>query len=204
VVATWRGDFAQAASLFEQAATELRELGEIGGATECTAKLALALGFVGDLPRAAALCEECEAVASTHGESWVRAFNVFARALLCWHNGDLSKAGLLARNAVRLLRPFNDWWDIAMCVDLAAWSAAEADKPERAAGLFGVVRSLWESIGGNLPTSPFMLEAHQRYERDVREGLGTKAFQQAARRAATAVRLRSRATATIGIGDRCS
>lgn len=181
VAATWNGDIAQAAALFEQAATALRELGDIGGTTECTTKLALALAFVGDLPRAAALCDECEAVISKHGESWLRGFNLFTRALLCWHRDEFSTAGTLARNAVGLLRPFNDWWDIAMCVDLAAWSAAQTGMPERAAGLFGVVRSLWASIGASLHTAPFMAEAHERYERDVRGELGTKAFQRALR-----------------------
>ncbi|WP_240150511.1 MULTISPECIES: ATP-binding protein [Streptomyces] len=184
LAAAFRWDLPRAAALFEAAATGHRALGDLGGATECTVKLAIAVWHLGDHDRALALCRECEAVTSAHGESWLRALTLFARGLLQWLGGDRDTTDGLAREAIRLMRPFHDWWDIAMCVELVAWSAEAAGATRRAAHLLGILRSLWETIGGTLSAAPFMAESHQRCEDAVRAALPAGEFDRAVRRGA--------------------
>ena len=187
VIATFRSEFDQAAALYQQAITSLGELGDIGRAAECSYKLAVVVGYQGDRRRAYELCAECEAVATEHGEFWIRALALFTRSLLDWRRGqwggDRGRAVASAQEAVRLMMPFHDWWDIAMCVELVAWGTADED-PHRAATLFGVLCTLWESIGGDLSVTPFMHEAHEEYERQVRARLPAAVFEQARRQGA--------------------
>jgi hypothetical protein len=85
VAAAFRGDLPEAAARYEEAIRGLRTVGDLGGAIECTYKLALVVGFMGDDDRAAALCRECEAATTSYGESWFRGLTLFARSLLSWH-----------------------------------------------------------------------------------------------------------------------
>ncbi|GGZ90662.1 LuxR family transcriptional regulator [Streptomyces bluensis] len=181
VVATWRQELPEAAALFTAAAAGLRALGDVGGATECTMKRALVAAALGDGALAARLGTECEAVTSAHGESWVGALTHFVRALAAWTDGDHGTAAAEARTAVRGLRPFNDWWDMAMCVELVAQSAAAAGDAHRAAELFGILHTLWKTIGGTLSAPPFLLDSHRHHESAVREKLGARAYDRAYR-----------------------
>lgn len=184
VVATWRHDYSGAAELFATAAAGLRRLGDVGGATECTMKQALAAASIGDRELATELCVQCESLAVAHGESWIRGMTHFVRGLAAWEDADPATAETEGLAAVRLLRPFNDWWDIAMSVELVAGGAAAAGDPWRAATLFGILHSLWTSIGGTLSAAPFLAETRRRSETSTREALGTKAFEQAYREGA--------------------
>jgi predicted ATPase/DNA-binding CsgD family transcriptional regulator len=184
LAATFSGELPRAAALFEDSTARHRDLGDLGGATECQFKQAVIVCLLGDPERALALCRESEAITAAHGESWIRADTLFAQGLAHWQAGERSSADALARQAIRLLQPLNDRWGIALCVELVAWSAAAASQFERAAQLLGILQSLWESIGGALLGAPFMAEAHQRCEKEVRAALPAKVFDQAFRRGA--------------------
>lgn len=184
LAALFQGELPRAAALFEEAVVLHRDLGDQGAVAECMYKLAVVVCLLGDLDRALALCQECEAISAVHEESWVRSDTLFVEGFVRWQGGDRFAADALARQAIRLMRPFNDRWGIAMCVELAAWSAAADGETRRAAHLLGILRSLWETIGGALSVAPFMLEPHRRCEEEVRAALGTKAFDQAIRRGA--------------------
>ncbi|MCO5967250.1 ATP-binding protein [Actinoallomurus soli] len=183
MIAVFHDDFAGAATLFEQALTAFRALSDTGAAAECTFKLALSLAAGGDHERAAALCCEAEEVTAAHDESWIRGLTAFARSLSSWWRGDTGIADRLARDAIRLIRPFQDWWDIAMCAEILAWRAAE-DDPDRAAQLFGILHSLWQSVGGTFFAAPFMADLHGQCERKIRSALAPKAFERAFQRGA--------------------
>ena len=179
VLATWRHDYVGAAKLFATAAAGLRDLGDLGGATECTMKQALAAAAIGNRKLATELCAQCESLAAAHGESWIRGMTHFVRGLAAWEEDDPATAQTEGLAAVRLLRPFNDWWDIAMSVELVAGGAAAAGDPVRAATLFGILHSLWTSIGGTLSAAPFLAQTRRRSELAAREALGMNAFEQA-------------------------
>ncbi|WP_369227972.1 LuxR C-terminal-related transcriptional regulator [Streptomyces sp. R39] len=179
VLATWQEDYARAAELFEEAATAFRAAGRLDAAVECTVKLAIVHAHAGDMKRAARLCHEAEAVTEAHGESWLRGMALFAGSLLARRAGEAREAATLARRAIRLMRPFQDWWDIAMCVEVLAWSSAE--DPRHAARLLGVLHLLWESIGGTLSTAPFMRDERRRFEERVRAALTAADFDRAFR-----------------------
>ncbi|MHC3474439.1 ATP-binding protein [Streptomyces sp. 7R007] len=184
VLATWQEDYTRAAELFEEASTAFRTTGHLDAAVECTVKLAIVHAHAGDTQRAARLWQEMEAVAEAHGESWLRGMALFAGSLLARRTGDTREAAALARRAIRLIQPFQDWWDIAMCVEVLAWTTA--DEPRHAARLLGVLHLLWESIGGTLSTAPFMRDERRRFEERVRARLGPADFDRVFRRGADA------------------
>ncbi|TWV53635.1 LuxR family transcriptional regulator [Streptomyces misionensis] len=184
MLATWRGDHTSAADSFERARTAFRAAGLLDAEVECTVKQAIVHAYGGDAERAARLCHEATTVTEAYGEAWLRGLALFAGALLARRTGEPREAAALARRAIRLIRPFHDWWDIAMCVEVIAWSSA-AD-PRRAARLLGVLHLLWESIGVALSTAPFMREEHRRFEEGVRAALTAAEYDRAFRRGADA------------------
>ncbi|WP_374108967.1 LuxR C-terminal-related transcriptional regulator [Streptomyces sp. CC228A] len=184
LAAAFRGDLAVAAGLLGEAAARHRGGGDLAGAMECTFKHAIVLTMLGHTDRALALCRECRTVTSAHGETWIRADALFAESLIRWETGDRGAAALLARQAIRLLRPLGDLWGIALCVEILAWSAASDGGTRRAACLLGVLRSLWEAIGGALFAAPFMAVSHERCERETRAALPAADFERMLRHGA--------------------
>ncbi|GAA2680245.1 ATP-binding protein [Streptomyces lunalinharesii] len=174
ILAIWREDFASAAGLFARADTEFRAQGCLDAAFECRVKFAIAHAYGGEVAAADEACGEVEAAARAHHESWLYGMALLARALLAWRAGTPDDAIAQARAAIARLRPFHDWWDVAMCVEVIAWSTQ--DTPRRAARLLGVLRLLWESLGGRLASAPFMRAQHLRFETAVRKALPAAAF----------------------------
>ncbi|MEE1769460.1 LuxR C-terminal-related transcriptional regulator [Streptomyces sp. JV185] len=184
ILAVWREDYASAAELFARARTEFRAQGCLDAALECRAKFAIAHAYGGEATEADEACGEVETAARTHGESWLHGMALLARALLARRADAPADAIAHARKAIARLRPFQDWWDVAMCVEVIAWSTQ--DTPRRAARLLGVLQLLWESLGGRLGSAPFMRAQHLRFETAVREALPGAAFDREFRRGARA------------------
>ncbi|MFB6532459.1 LuxR C-terminal-related transcriptional regulator [Streptomyces noursei] len=184
ILAVWREDFASAAELFARAGTEFRAQDCLDAALECRVKFALAHAYGGEVAAADEACGEVEAAARAHDESWLYGMALLARALLARRAGAPADAIAHARAAVARLRPFQDWWGLAMCVEVIAWSTQDA--PRRAARLLGVLHLLWESLGGRLGSVPFMRAQHLRFEAAVREALSAAAFERDFRRGARA------------------
>ncbi|MEU3572163.1 LuxR C-terminal-related transcriptional regulator, partial [Kitasatospora sp. NPDC036755] len=184
ILAVWREDFTGAAELFARARTEFRALGCLDAALECRVKFAIAHACGGEAAAADEACGEVEAAARAHGESWLHGMALLARALLALRADAPADAVTHARAAIARLRPFQDWWDVAMCVEVIAWSTRDA--PRRAARLLGVLHLLWESLGGRLGAAPFMRAQHLRLDAAVREALGAAAFDREFRRGARA------------------
>ncbi|MFI1831693.1 ATP-binding protein [Streptomyces olivaceoviridis] len=184
ILAIWNEDFADAAELFARARAEFRAQGCLDAALECRVKFAIAHAYGGDVAAADEACGEVEAAARAHDESWLHGMALLARALLARRADAPVDAIHNARAAIARLRPFHDWWDVAMCVEVIAWSTQDA--PRRAARLLGVLHMLWESVGGRLGSAPFMRAQHVRFEAAVREALPTAAFDREFRRGARA------------------
>ncbi|ALO91438.1 Putative LuxR-family transcriptional regulator [Streptomyces hygroscopicus subsp. limoneus] len=184
ILAIWNEDFAGAAELFARARAEFRAQGCLDAALECRVKFAIAHAYGGDVAAADEACGEVEAAARAHDESWLHGMALLVRALLARRADAPVDAIKNARAAIARLRPFHDWWDVAMCVEVIAWSTQDA--PRRAARLLGVLHMLWESVGGRLGSAPFMRAQHVRFEAAVREALPTAAFDREFRRGARA------------------
>ncbi|MET9920049.1 LuxR C-terminal-related transcriptional regulator [Streptomyces sp. NPDC006435] len=184
ILAVWREDFADATGLFSRACAEFRVQGCPDAAFECRVKFAIAHAYGGDVVKAAEACGEVEDAARARGESWLHGMALLARALLARRADAPGDAIGHARAAIGLLRPFEDWWDVAMCVEVIAWSTRDA--PRRAARLLGVLHMLWEALGGRLGSAPFMREQHLRFEAGVRDALSGAVFEREFRRGARA------------------
>ncbi|WP_253915668.1 LuxR C-terminal-related transcriptional regulator [Streptomyces sp. NRRL S-31] len=184
ILAVWREDFASAARLFTRARTEFDAQGCLDAALECQVKFAIAHAYGGEVAAADEACGEVEAAARAHDESWLHGMALLARALLARRADAPARAIAHARAAIVRLRPFQDWWDVAMCVEVIAWSTQ--DSPRRAARLLGVLHMVWESVGGRLGSAPFMRAQHLRFEAAVREALPATAFDREFRRGARA------------------
>ena len=184
MAAVFSGELTRAAQLLEDAVRRHRAVDDLAGAAECGFKLAVVVGLLGDTDRALELCRESQDVTAAHGESWIRADALFAESLIRWQRGERARADAPAREALRLLRPLTDRWGIALCVEVVAWNAAADGAMERAARLLGILRRLWEAIGGTLFAAPFMTESHRRCETDVRRALPERVYERAVRRGA--------------------
>ncbi|MGW3075686.1 ATP-binding protein [Kitasatospora sp. NPDC001132] len=184
ILAVWREDFASAAELFARAHSEFRALGCLDAALECRVKFAIANAYGGQSAVADEACREVEEAARAHDESWLRGMALLARALLALRADAPADAITHARAAIARLRPFQDWWDVAMCVEVIAWSTR--DDPRRTARLLGVLHLLWESLGGRLGAAPFMRARHLRFDAAAREALPAAAFDREFRRGARA------------------
>ncbi|MDL2079926.1 LuxR C-terminal-related transcriptional regulator [Streptomyces sp. GXMU-J15] len=184
MAAVFSGELTRAAQLLEDAVRRHRAVDDPAGAAECGFKLAVVVGLLGDTDRALELCQESQDVTAAHGESWIRADALFAESLIRWQRGERARADAPAREALRLLRPLTDRWGIALCVEVVAWNAAADGAMERAARLLGILRRLWEAIGGTLFAAPFMTESHRRCETDVRRALPERVYERAVRRGA--------------------
>ncbi|MFF8712749.1 ATP-binding protein [Streptomyces sp. NPDC015184] len=184
ILAVWREDFAGAVGLFARACAEFRVQGCLDAALECRVKFAIAHAYGGDVEKAAEACGEVEGAARARGESWLHGMALLARALLARRAEAPGEAIGHARAAIGLLRPFEDWWDVAMCVEVIAWSTRDA--PRRAARLLGVLHLLWEALGGRLGSAPFMRGQHLRFEAEVRKALSGAVFEREFRRGARA------------------
>lgn len=184
ILAVWREDFAGAAELFVRAYAEFRAQGCLDAALECRVKFAIAHAYGGDAVKAAEACGEVEAAARARGESWLHGMALLARALLARRADAPGEAIGHARAAIGLMRPFEDWWDVAMCVEVIAWSTRDAPRP--AARLLGVLHLLWGSLGGRLGSAPFMRGQHLSFAAKVREALPGAVFEQEFQRGARA------------------
>ncbi|MFE6282704.1 ATP-binding protein [Streptomyces sp. NPDC057877] len=184
LLAFFGGEPERGTALLAEAVARHRAAGDLTGVAECTFKRAIVETLLGHTDLALALCRESQEITAAHGESWTRADALFAESLVRRQTGDRCRADALARDAVRLLRPLGDRWGIALCVEVLAWSAADGADPERAACLLGVLRTLWESVGGTFFVAPFMRVSHDRCERDTRAALSPRDFDRALRRGA--------------------
>jgi hypothetical protein len=177
-----RQDLPGAVVLFEQARLRYLELHDpIYGALS-QMYLATAHAHLDHQEEAATLFADAVSTCAAHGEVWLRSYALCMSAISAWRAGDVACADGLAREAIRLKRPFNDRMGLAMCVDVMAWIAAHERDDERAAVLLGAVGALWRSLGGTL--SGYLTGYHRQCEEITRARLGGTRFDVALRRGA--------------------
>ena len=162
---------------FESGLAALSPTGHDGERADCLLSLGIALGLAGHEEQAIARNRELLALTEANGELFLRSYSLWALALSYWRQGDLVKAGELARESLRLRQRLNDRIGNAFSREALAWFAAAQGQYERAAVLLGSAARLWRSMAmdmdGYLHLVGFQRDCYLR----TREALGEAAFQ---------------------------
>jgi predicted ATPase/DNA-binding CsgD family transcriptional regulator len=174
-----RGDLDAAAALFEQS-LQVRERPPVTAAA--LRGMAEVAAHGGDMGLAKRRMGECLAVCDAHGESWDRATSLSTWAVLTWRHGDSEQAMESARESLRLWSKFQNRLGIAQCVELLAWTAADAGDCERSAVLLGAAAEIRRGVGAGL--LPDLAEFRRSCEAKARGALGERTLSTAMRRGA--------------------
>jgi predicted ATPase/DNA-binding CsgD family transcriptional regulator len=176
-------DLDGAVALLEDAQRRYAGLAEMNSTVMLAGiELAVALVYLGDLDRAAALCEEGRAIGAAHGEQWAYAYALYVLALVSLFQGDPRRAQTLGRQSLRIKRTFNDLLGVVLAVEVLAWSAAADGSAERAAVLRGAGHRIWPSVGFPAFGLQRLAAPYRDCELIARRDLGDQRFEAAFRR----------------------
>ncbi|MGW1786125.1 ATP-binding protein [Streptomyces sp. NPDC002143] len=176
----FRGRLEEAASLLKGAVAAHSALGERTGAGFALIQLAVVEARLGD-PSAAEANRQVVAAAEAHGERWIRAQALLELSLGAWlRYGDREAAMAQAWAVLEIQRGFNDYFGVALMLELLAWIAASDGDHQRAAGLLGAVRGLRRDTGIAIAAFvPLAAEHHTRCEEAAVRALGPDAYDEA-------------------------
>lgn len=182
LVAFFSDEFARAAEHFAAAERAYRE---VGAGPDLVAALDVHIGLLGisrgDLDdaerRLRRTCERCRAA----GEIWFRSYAVVSLGFIALLRHDVAAARRCSREGLELIAGFDDTIGLSLALDLAAWTAAEDGRYERAAVLLGGASVRWGSFGQQLYGSSDWQSRRQAYEERARSTLGTAVFDAAFR-----------------------
>ncbi|MCR6483173.1 LuxR C-terminal-related transcriptional regulator [Amycolatopsis sp. OK19-0408] len=176
-------DVGDAKTLFEEARTRYRQLGELNSNVMLAdIELAVASIFLGDLDRAGELCEEACATGDAYGEQWAHAYAIYVQALVALGRGDFAGAGEHGRHCLRVKREFDDLLGIALAIEVLAWNEAAQGHWEPAATMLGSAQPIWQAVGFPMFGSRYFGAPHGECESRTREALGDAPFDAAFRR----------------------
>lgn len=145
------GDLTGAEPLFEQALRAHRANEDVAGAIDAIFFLAAVYALRGALPRAEALYREAISTCDSRGESWCKGYMLWGLGLVAWQQGDVDRATVHTREALRIGQRLNELWAIAFCVEFLAWYAQNAGDQVRAAHLLGGPRNSGAGSDGVVP-----------------------------------------------------
>ncbi|HEY3481780.1 MAG TPA: LuxR C-terminal-related transcriptional regulator, partial [Streptomyces sp.] len=170
-------DVGDAKTLFEEARTRYRQLGELNSNVMLAdIELAVASIFLGDLDRAGELCEEACAVGDAYGEQWAHAYAIYVQALVALGRGDFDRAAEHGRHCLRLKREFDDLLGIALAIEVLAWNEAAREHWEPAATMLGSAQPIWQAVGFPMFGSKYFGAPHGECETRTRDALGDGPF----------------------------
>ncbi|TYC15946.1 tetratricopeptide repeat protein [Actinomadura syzygii] len=177
VVELFRGNYARAISLQEEAVRRYRRIGEPPGTCAVTLyRMALAASASGETDRAERFCEESLAICEEHGTHLYRPLALWALGFTRYRRGDQPGAEATIGESLRLQRHSNDRWNTAQCVEVLAWIASANGQHEHAATLLGAAHMLWRSLGTSMPETPPFADFHGPCDFQLRETLGDEVF----------------------------
>ncbi len=178
LAALFQGDYPRAVTLVEEALAGHRARGDRNGEWVTLYQLALTATLRGDA-RAEELCTEVLALCEARGTQWTRSYALWVRGLELWRRGDPRRSATLVQEAIRLKRPFDDQWGIALCLEVLAWVVADTGEHERAARLLGAASMVWRLNGTSFPGH--VVSPHHQCEEQLSRALGDESFQAAFR-----------------------
>jgi predicted ATPase/DNA-binding CsgD family transcriptional regulator len=175
VAMLFRSDAPRAAELLEEAAGEHRRLADVGSIAFDLALLATAKTAAGQ-SGSLSILDECVSLCNAAGESWIRAFALWALGVERCKAGDVAGAVDAERESVKLRVALGLQYLAALNLDALAWTAVEQEDCERAARLFGAADAIMRDAAGMLVTHGPAAPMHDLYQERAREVLGPKAF----------------------------
>ncbi|GGY09379.1 hypothetical protein GCM10010358_72790 [Streptomyces minutiscleroticus] len=131
--------------------------------------------FADALAVAEELCAEC----ARRGETWMRAWGDYLRALAALGLGRAEEAAAHARTALDGKHRLHDSVGIAMTLDVLASAAVASGHTEQAARLLGLAEQIWHTLGTPQMGSPELVTARTACEDTARRLLGNDAYQTA-------------------------
>ncbi|MFF0817591.1 LuxR C-terminal-related transcriptional regulator [Rhodococcus sp. NPDC003318] len=146
--------------------------------------LGLTLEFMTDSPRAIENYERALRITEGHGETNYQSYLVWGLAIARWNLGDHERPAELLKQALKLGRKINDRLNTGMCMQAMSWVAVDNNDPRRAAVLMGAAEGVTRSAGGTKVVVPGLSLFQDACERDVRNKLGEKVFEEACRKGA--------------------
>ncbi|MGW2740980.1 ATP-binding protein [Streptomyces sp. NPDC001450] len=175
LVALFRGDFAQAVPLLEDALARHQAADDSGSAAVASFMLTTAC-FNLDDPAGTAHAERCLALCEAHDAQWSRTHALWALGLDHYRRGKYQRANTLIRHALRDKPLSHDQGGVAQCLEVLGWCAAAAGLGERAATLMGAADATWQVAGSALTGFGHLRAGHQKCESSLRRELGETAY----------------------------
>ncbi|RSM42697.1 LuxR family transcriptional regulator [Amycolatopsis balhimycina DSM 5908] len=195
-------DVADAKTLLEEAQARYRRLGELNSTVLLAGiELAVVSVFLGDLDRAAELCEEACAIGAAHGEQWARAYAAYVQAMVALARGDLDRAAAHGRHCLRVKSTFHDLLGIVLAIEVLAWTEAAREHWEPAATMLGSARPIWDAVGFPMFGSRHFGAPHGECVTRTRRALGDGPYEAAFRRGAE---LGLKEAIAYALGDGCA
>ncbi|WP_345347772.1 protein kinase domain-containing protein [Rhodococcus olei] len=182
VVALYRGEPAQASSLFEPAVEAFSSNRQGFLHVAALSGLAMVRELVGDTQRAIECYRELISITEACGESLFRASALWGMASVVWKNGERGEAIRLVENSLRVNQQIRSPLVAALNLEVLSWIAGADGDAERAAVLMGAAAELQRSMGNPATILPQPHHLHNECVRTTRSALGPRRFETALRK----------------------
>ncbi|THA66574.1 NACHT domain-containing protein [Streptomyces sp. A0958] len=141
-------DLERARDLLDDALGRYRELGELNSnVLMAQVELAMSTGFLGDLERAAAICEEVRDICEDHGERWALSYALYVLAYATLQRGHPERARKLLAESLSISHDFHDLLGTVLSLELLALVTVTEGDAAEAALLQGAADRIWPSVG---------------------------------------------------------
>ncbi|CAM01291.1 non-specific serine/threonine protein kinase [Saccharopolyspora erythraea NRRL 2338] len=172
-------DVDRADPLFGEAYERFRTAGSLRGEMLTLFLYGLTVGHRGQAEKGRMLLDACIDKSVRLGDTFWRSHALWAHAYVDVAAGEPERAERSCKESLRLGRLLADRTAMAFSLETLAWVEATLGRHGRAATLFGLAASVWESLGGSPEFYSSFAHAHHAHVAGVREALGDSAYEQA-------------------------
>ncbi|TQF74973.1 LuxR family transcriptional regulator [Rhodococcus spelaei] len=137
--------------------------------------LAMAHALLDDVAAAVEYADEVLSITAPRDEAVYRAYALSSLGIALWQQ-EPARARAELEQGLRLTVRMDDPLCSAICVEVLAWIAVDANQPQRAAVLLGGAQSLWRAAGVQGVVIPGLPIHHDNCERHARRALGARSF----------------------------
>jgi predicted ATPase/DNA-binding NarL/FixJ family response regulator len=140
--------------------------------------LGAATALAGDLDRADACVREMLAIVEPRGSDLDLSFVTWHIGLMAWLRGDPSQAAAQMLECLRLKQKCgaDDWYGMALSLELLAWITVDQHRHRRAATLLGAATARWADIGASITSYRYLTRHHDACTGRIRAAIGDAAF----------------------------